>query len=570
MNVSVRALDPRSFAAFLQSEAGRGLLAGAVLAALDGGAEFADVPVGYDPVPPEVAMEFLRRKGFALSWNWWDVWTLEHERAFTVAHLLKADLLADIRVQVQRALDEGISLGEFKEKLIPRLQARGWWGRVTEVSPKTNLPEAYEAGSPWRLNTIFRTNAAVAYARGRYEQQAANVDVAPFWMYDAVNDERTRESHAALDGKVFRADDPIWETLYPPNDWNCRCVVIALSLEQVRGLGKTVERGTDASGRILPEFDIVPDEWAFNPAGTTAFDQATKAKIDALENELKGIVVQALPPAPRGLCQEFQAERFQTIPDLNPLLKEYAKRNPFMFKPNMGFQSIRAERIGGSGYMSTYADLGFIQVNRNASWHEDTIRGAAAKLAKVGRTASAADLLLAATRKIAKGEALTLLEEETIAALYHEIIHNAAKRYLPYTGKNVRDMVMETLTDLTARFHYETFLRELGGKAVWGETIRTATGNIGYQARCRNVLKLMDRLGIDARLIPTAVREIAVEVEHGQMEAKLVEFLTTNATVKFGKGWQSAVRRLVKRAMKAGDAAFLGELSALLPKGVTP
>jgi len=375
MNVSVQALDPKSFATFLQSEAVRGLLAGAILAELgDGGAEFAAVPVGYDPVPPEAAMAFLRAKGFRVSWNWWDVWQVEHERAFTVAHLLKADLLADIRVQVQRALDEGISLGEFKEKLIPRLQARGWWGRVTEVSPKTNLPEAYEAGSPWRLNTIFRTNAAVAYARGRYEQQAANVDVAPFWMYDAVNDERTRESHAALDGKVFRADDPIWETLYPPNDWNCRCVVTALSPEEVRELGKTVERGTDASGNIRAEYEIAPDEWAFNPAGTAGFDQAIRAKIDAMENELKGIVLQALAPVLKGLCHEFHAAQFQDVSDLDPLLKEYAKRNPFMFKPSRGFQNIKKSRFA-SFYMRTYSDLGMIEVSSKSNyWQFDIER----------------------------------------------------------------------------------------------------------------------------------------------------------------------------------------------------
>ncbi len=558
--MKVNALDPKSFGEFCQSEAGRAILAGAVLA------EFAEVPVGYEKLPPEVAMEFLRTKKYQTSWNWFDVWQREHEGAFTVAHLLKADVLKDIRNQVQRALDEGISLGEFKDKLIPALQAKGWWGRLTEVSPKTGLPEAYEAGSPWRLDTIFRTNLAVAYARGRYRAMIENIEVAPFWMYVAVMDERTREEHAKLSGKVFRADDPVWGRIFPPNDWGCRCNVIALTVDQVRAMGLTISRGTDGNGVILPEFDVVPDEWAFNPGGDHAIDALIRAKIDEMEKELAAEVQKSLVPVVEGLCAKFNAEMFRAVADLNPLMEEYSDNNPFMFRSPIGFGKIKLGDRRMRGFMQTWASLGQFEISPRSIDRQDVRLLADGTKKLFDRRSSAADLLIEAVRKIAKKESLTLLEEEAVFALYHEIVHNAAQRYVGYTGKRLIDQVMETMTDLTARHHYDVFLRELGAEPLWRQEILTGK-NIGYVHQCKNVTKLIEWLGIDAKLVPAAIREIAIDVEHLQMEEKLLEFLRDNAKEKSAKGWNQVLRTLIRGAMRDTWWAFEAKLGKLIPKG---
>jgi hypothetical protein len=52
------------------------------------------------------------------------------------------------------------------------------------------------------------------------------IGLAPFWLYDAVNDSRTRPAHAALDGKVFRKDDTSARRLLPPSEHNCRCLAV--------------------------------------------------------------------------------------------------------------------------------------------------------------------------------------------------------------------------------------------------------------------------------------------------------------------------------------------------------
>lgn len=47
-----------------------------------------------------------------------------------------------------------------------------------------------------------------------------------WWEYRTVGDDRVRDKHKKLHGKVFHRDDPIWDKIYPPNDWGCRCTVI--------------------------------------------------------------------------------------------------------------------------------------------------------------------------------------------------------------------------------------------------------------------------------------------------------------------------------------------------------
>lgn len=48
----------------------------------------------------------------------------------------------------------------------------------------------------------------------------------PMLRYVTVGDERVRASHAAMNGLQRPMSDPIWDKIYPPNGWNCRCTVV--------------------------------------------------------------------------------------------------------------------------------------------------------------------------------------------------------------------------------------------------------------------------------------------------------------------------------------------------------
>lgn len=193
---------------------------------------------------PKDAVAYFRAKGYRITDQWHEMVPGAHAKAFTVAKAMRMDILEDIRAAVDEALAEGLTEREFIKRLAPKLKAKGWWGRQTWKDGRGE-DRTVQLGSPWRLKTIYRNNLQSSYMAGRYRRQLALVDERPYWQYVAVMDSRTRPSHRAMNGRVFRWDDPIWQYLYPPNGWNCRCRVRALTERQMKRDALTVESGAD-------------------------------------------------------------------------------------------------------------------------------------------------------------------------------------------------------------------------------------------------------------------------------------------------------------------------------------
>jgi len=174
--------------------------------------------------------------------------------AFTVGGYTKAQILKRFYDEILASLEEGNTLSQFQANMNEFLKSEG-----------------YEGITSFQADNIFRTNIQTAYSVGHYEQMTDPDVLAmrPFWQYDAVNDSHTRPSHLAMDGKVFPADSPIWDTWYPPNGFRCRCTVRSLSKREVEQRGLSVE--TEAprvaglpDGRVVY---ITPDlQFQSNPA----------------------------------------------------------------------------------------------------------------------------------------------------------------------------------------------------------------------------------------------------------------------------------------------------------------
>lgn len=240
-------------------------------------------------LPPEKAIAYFTAKGFTISFDWHEVWQSANARAFTVAKVMRMDILQDIRDGLQAALDNGTTFREFQKNLEPTLKAKGWWGRKEVLDDRTGEIREAQLGSPYRLRTIFDQNIQTAYNAGRWQTQMENVESAPYLEYVAVMDARTRPAHAALNGSVFKATDPFWDSFYPPNGWRCRCRVrqldggmlaerdlkvnssagkLSTREESVGGEIKsiTVYKGRDAVGNKVA---VSPDVgWDYNPGKT--------------------------------------------------------------------------------------------------------------------------------------------------------------------------------------------------------------------------------------------------------------------------------------------------------------
>nr|DAS68701.1 MAG TPA: minor capsid component [Caudoviricetes sp.] len=186
---------------------------------------------------PEQAVEFLRQKKMLAAKVFIkDLKESALARAATIARLSSAEMTKDIYQSLETAMREGKPLHQWKKELVGEFERKGWLaGHDKKISkgidgklladPKTG--EYF--GTPRRLNTIYRVNMQTAYSAARYQRLRDNVDNRPYWQYSAVGDARTRPAHLALSGKIYRYDDPFWTTFYPPNGFNCRCTVIALS-----------------------------------------------------------------------------------------------------------------------------------------------------------------------------------------------------------------------------------------------------------------------------------------------------------------------------------------------------
>ncbi|MFZ6748525.1 phage minor head protein [Undibacterium sp. Ren11W] len=211
-----------------------------------------DVKVAFN-LPPERAMAFLGAKGLQTSGGWQEIWQEAHARTFTVANCHKLDVLQDIHTALTDALKNGTTYAKFQDTLKPLLQQKGWWGKA--IDPKTgeitatypNSTKPIQYGSPRRLQLIFDSNVRSAYMAGKYTQFKRTTLTHPYWMYTAILDGRTRPSHRSLHGRVFKHDDTVWQSIWPPNGFRCRCTVINLMQTDMDAQGHAL---SDSSGYV--------------------------------------------------------------------------------------------------------------------------------------------------------------------------------------------------------------------------------------------------------------------------------------------------------------------------------
>ena len=145
----------------------------------------------------------------------------------------KADLVGDLRESIDKAIELGTGLEEFRRDFSKIVQKHGWTGWTGEGSA---------AGEAWRTRVIYQTNMATSYAADRYRQLTDPDFIAlfPFWRYvhnDGVM--HPRPLHVSWDGLILRAENPWWRTHYPPNGWGCQCKVIGLWPRDLARLGKS-------------------------------------------------------------------------------------------------------------------------------------------------------------------------------------------------------------------------------------------------------------------------------------------------------------------------------------------
>ena len=206
------------------------------------------------PVPaPKEAVDYIKNKGWKPGFDYRDVWGEEHAVAFTVAKATQLDVLQSIRAEVERAIEDGITLRQFQKDLTPTLQTLGWWGQKNEVDPLTGEIKNVQLGSPRRLKTIFDVNCRTARAAGQWQRAERTKAALPYLLYQIGSAKKHRPEHVSWNGTLLSIDDPWWKTHMPPLGYNCHCHVRQVSAPERSKLMETGIPNPLAPDEINPE-----------------------------------------------------------------------------------------------------------------------------------------------------------------------------------------------------------------------------------------------------------------------------------------------------------------------------
>jgi len=204
---------------------------------------------------PEKNVAILRDKGYKLSFFYDEVSYEAHRRAFTVAKMMRMDLLQDMHESLVKAQQSGAGFKEWKKSIIPTLQAKGWWGERDIVNPETGEVKTINIGSR-RLRTIFDTNMRMSREIAKCREQML-LPASTYWRYVSKLLPTTREAHRARHGVILPRDHPWWKTNRPLNGYGCKCSVTAHSKAQIKKRGWKISKEA-------PE-DIFDKGWDHSP-----------------------------------------------------------------------------------------------------------------------------------------------------------------------------------------------------------------------------------------------------------------------------------------------------------------
>lgn len=210
--------------------------------------------------------EYFRKKLNLPTQAYDDITGAAHDHAFVVAGAMQADLLADLRAAVDKAIIEGKGLSAFRKDFKGIVEKSGW---------------QHTGSANWRSRVIYTTNLRTSHAAGRWAQltDPATTASRPYWRYvhsDYVLD--PRPAHQAWDGLILPADDPWWSTHFPPNGWGCQCTIQAIAKDELATYGKDQPDDPPSDSNDTTGID---EGWDYAP-GQSATEAARLAESKAI------------------------------------------------------------------------------------------------------------------------------------------------------------------------------------------------------------------------------------------------------------------------------------------------
>lgn len=212
-------------------------------------------------------------------------------RSFTMAHVTDAGILQALKDQLQQTLEGGGTFRDFRDKAVELLGA---------------------AADDEHLRTVYQTNLHTAYNAGKYYEGMDAIAELPYFIYRTVGDDNVRPAHKLLANRAWGKGDPIWNIIWPPNGFNCRCSPDEADDDMLREEGIRPE-----SGGL--KFDEQPDPgFDQNAAADPAILEQLAAQWQMAERLWEQYQLEALTPK---AAAETKTELAQQITDGEGLLR---------------------------------------------------------------------------------------------------------------------------------------------------------------------------------------------------------------------------------------------------------
>lgn len=176
------------------------------------------IPTDVFNQPFKKAIAFFKSKLNIPTEKWDSLLKEQHLKSFSVAGAVKEDLIEDLRNSVDKIIEGGGTITDFRKDFDSIVEKHGW---------------GYNGSKAWRTQIMLQTNVSVAHHRGHWQamNSPAVKKARPYLRYLASSSRRRRPKHTTWVNTILPIDDPWWDTHYPPNGFGCKCGVVSMDKE---------------------------------------------------------------------------------------------------------------------------------------------------------------------------------------------------------------------------------------------------------------------------------------------------------------------------------------------------
>lgn len=206
-----------------------------------------------------------KTKKLNLRWGNKDAARFHQLKAFASAVITDDQLNQALKESLTQALAQGKSLRDWRKTADKVFDAQG----ITRL------------GS-WQATTIFRTETSLAFGAGQYAKAQEVAERYPYWELLTADDERVRDSHRELDGKIFAVSNAEY---WPPLGFNCRCRARLISRSEA------LRRGITGPDLITPEMQGQLQNAEFIGSKTGNYQDWLQTKMGTLTRQARSYII---------------------------------------------------------------------------------------------------------------------------------------------------------------------------------------------------------------------------------------------------------------------------------------